>query len=346
MALLKVDDLSVEYTTDGGQLRAVDGVSFSLRAGETMGVVGESGCGKTTLAKAILRLLDENGEITGGSIQFRDADLSALSDSELQDEIRWKEVSYIPQNAMAALDPVYTVGDQMIQVIRRHTDKSKSEARERAAELFERVDLDPDWMHDYPHELSGGQRQRVTIALALALSPSLIVADEPTTGLDVIVQEQINQLITEIQADIGCAIIFVTHDMSVVSNISDRVAVMYAARIAELGDIEDVFERSSHPYTIGLQNAFPKMNEFAAESDLIEIPGEPPDLLSPPEGCRFAERCPFSTAECRQIEPDGVNVGDGHRIECIYPDQVDEFREEGKNRETWADQDVTAPSTD
>lgn len=346
MSVVTVDDLSVEYTTEGQQLRAVDSVSFEIAEGETVGIVGESGCGKTTLVKSLLRLLDENGSIAEGTIQFGDDDLARLSESELRDRIRWKKISYIPQNAMAALDPVYTVGQQMIQVIRRHTDKSKSEARERAAELFERVDLDPDWMGDYPHELSGGQRQRVTIALSLALSPSLIIADEPTTGLDVVVQEQINQLITEIQEDIGCAIIFVTHDMSVVSDISDRLAVMYAGRIVEFGRIDDVFERSSHPYTIGLQNAFPTMAEYPSESDLVEIPGQPPDLLTPPSGCRFAARCPFSTAECENIDPEPVNVGEDHRIECIYPDQVEQFRQDGKRTETWDPDEPLTGSVD
>ncbi|RQH02633.1 ABC transporter ATP-binding protein [Natrarchaeobius oligotrophus] len=335
MGVVDIDGVSVEYATDDGPVRAIDDVSFRIEEGETLGIVGESGCGKTTLTKAFLRLLDSNGEISEGSITYEGIDLAAASESTLREKIRWKEISYIPQNAMAALDPVYTVGSQVVQVIKLHTDKSTAEARERCAELFKRVDLDPNRMDDYPHELSGGQRQRVTIALSLALSPSVIVADEPTTGLDVIVQDQICDLLEEIQEDIGCAIVFVTHDMGVVSNISDRVAVMYAGRIAEIGRIEDVFERSAHPYTIGLQNAFPRMEEYPSDSTLIEIPGSPPNLVEPPSGCRFADRCPFATDECRSTDPEPVELDDGRRIECLYPDQREEFRTNGSDPRTW-----------
>ncbi|RQG87806.1 ABC transporter ATP-binding protein [Natrarchaeobius halalkaliphilus] len=337
MSLVNIDGVSVEYRTDNGPLTAVDDVSFTIEEGETLGIVGESGCGKTTMTKAFLRLLDNNGEISTGSITYDGIDLATVSEEQLRTDIRWKEISYIPQNAMAALDPVYTVGAQVVQVIELHTDNSTEQARERCAELFKRVDLDPNRMGDYPHELSGGQRQRVTIALSLALSPSLIVADEPTTGLDVIVQDQICELLAEIQDDIGCAIVFVTHDMGVVSNISDRVAVMYAGRIAEIGTIDDVFDRSAHPYTIGLQNAFPRMDEFPASSALIEIPGSPPNLLDPPTGCRFEGRCPYATEECRHTDPSSVELEDGHRIECLYPERRSEFREHGNEPDTWKD---------
>jgi oligopeptide/dipeptide ABC transporter ATP-binding protein len=337
MTLLDIDDLSIEYRLEDGVLEAVSDVSLSVDPGETIGIVGESGCGKTTMTKSILGMLDDNGDITGGSITYKDDTISEYSETQLRDEIRWQEISYIPQNAMASLDPVHTVGAQMKEVIRAHTDQTKAEARDRSAELFERVGLEPARLNDYPHELSGGQRQRVTIALSLALTPSLIIADEPTTGLDVVVQDEIMNLLEEIQDDIGCAILFVTHDMSVIAEVSDRVVVMYAGRTAEVGSITDVFVESAHPYTIGLQNAFPKMDYAPAFDSLVSIPGSPPDLSDPPTGCRFADRCPWATEKCTEEIPPPVEVDDGHTIECYYPEEAERFREEGSTAGTWQD---------
>ena len=344
MALLEMIDVSIEYETDRGQLQAVDGVDLSVDQGETLGLVGESGSGKTTATKPILGLLDSNGRVAGGEIRFEGRDLTTLSEAELRREIRWQKISYIPQNAMAALDPVFTVGDQIEEVILAHTDRTKRAARERTAELLVDVGLDPNRARDYPHELSGGQRQRVTIALALALSPALIIADEPTTGLDVVVQDEILELIDEIQAEMGCAMIFITHDMSVIAEISDRIAVMYAGRVMESGTIRDVFKRSAHPYTIGLQNSFPRMERNPAESSLITIPGSSPELYDPPDGCRFIDRCPFATGTCEELPPT-VEVADGHRIECHFPDRSEEFRTAGSNAETWTGDrgEVTEP---
>ena len=337
MALLDIHDLSIEYRLEEGTLEAVSDVSLAVEAGETVGIVGESGCGKTTMTKSILGMLDENGYVTGGTISYKDDTVSEYSEERLRKEIRWQEISYIPQNAMASLDPVHTVGAQMKEVIRAHTDQTKNEARERSAELFERVGLEAARLNDYPHELSGGQRQRVTIALSLALTPSLIIADEPTTGLDVVVQDEIMSLLDEIQQDIGCAILFVTHDMSVIAEVSDRVVVMYAGRTVEVGSITDVFVDSAHPYTIGLQNAFPKMEYSPAFDSLISIPGSPPDLSDPPVGCRFADRCPWATGECIEQSPPPVEIDDGHTIECHYPEEADRFRREGATSDTWQD---------
>jgi oligopeptide/dipeptide ABC transporter ATP-binding protein len=334
MALLELDDVTVEYETEAGSLEAVDAVDLTVEAGTTLGIVGESGCGKTTVAKSILNILDENGAITGGEVRFDGRDLTELSETELRREIRWQRISYIPQNAMAALDPVYTVGNQVRQVIRQHTGRSKAEARERTDELFEHVGLDPGRTNDYPHQLSGGQRQRVTIALALALEPSLIIADEPTTGLDVVVQDEIMELLEQIQDEIDCAVIFVTHDMSVIAEISDDVAVMYAGRVVEFGSTSDVFKRSAHPYTIGLQNAFPRMRQDPEPGTLISIQGAPPNLVDPPSGCRFAERCPFSTEACQQ-DPEPTTIDGDHLVECHFPDRAEEFRERGSERDTW-----------
>ena len=344
VALLEIRDLSIEYRTEEGTLEALDGLDLTVESGETVGIVGESGCGKTTAVKPILGLLDSNGSVTGGEIRIDGEDVVGYTEAELNERVRWKKASYIPQNAMAALDPVFTVGSQLVEVILEHTDQSKAAARERTAELFEDVGLDASRMHDYPHELSGGQRQRVTIALALALEPSLIIADEPTTGLDVVVQDEILELIDEVQAEIGCGLIFITHDMSTVAEIADRVAVLYAGQVVEVGTVSKVFKASGHPYTIGLRNAFPRMERRPAESSLITIPGSPPDLTDPPDGCRFAGRCPFETEEC-SMAPPVVELDAGHEIRCHYPDQAAEFRERGREADTWAhpEEQVTNP---
>lgn len=334
MTLLETVDLAVEYTTDAGQLRAVDGVGFGLSEGETLGIVGESGSGKSTLAKAVLRLLDTNGRIVDGEIRFKGKDISTYTEKQLRREIRWKEMSYVPQNAMNALDPVYTVGRQMVMAIRRHTDLSKEAARERARARLEDVGLEASRMNDYAHELSGGQQQRVVIALALLLDPSLIVADEITTGLDVVVQDEILELIADIQETSGNAMMFITHDISAVAEVADRVAVMYGGKIVEIGTTREVFKESSHPYTIGLRNSFPSLDMLSKGIELVRIPGAPPNLVDPPSGCRFASRCPFATPECER-EPELASVSDGHLSKCHFRDRASEFREEGTRAETW-----------
>lgn len=331
MALLEVSDLSVEYETDNGPLRAVDGVDFSVDEGEIIGIVGESGCGKTTFGRSLLGLLPRNGRITSGSIEFDGSELTNFSEKELN-EVRWRDISIIVQNAMNALDPVIRIGDQFVEVIRTHSNISKSEARNRTRELLQSVDIDPARMRDYGHELSGGQRQRVIIALALALEPPLVIADEPTTGLDVIVQDAILELISNLQHDLGNSMIFITHDISVIAEVADRVAVMYGGQIAEIGTTSEVFKESGHPYTIGLKNAFPSLS--GRDQELVNIPGSPPNLVDPPSGCRFEPRCPFSTEKC-QRSPELAKIKEGHAARCHYTDDRKSFRTQGAKHETW-----------
>lgn len=316
-------------------IEAVDDVDLAVDSGQTLGIVGESGCGKSTVIKSIIGILDENGAIRSGNIRLHDEDITQLSTAELNERIRWKEISYIPQDAMAALDPVHTIGSQIVQVIRQHSEHSKREARERTEELLVKVGLDPNRYSDYPHELSGGQRQRAVIALALALEPSLILADEPTTGLDVVVQDEILELLEEIQTDLGCAIVLVTHDMSVVAEVADSTAVMYGGRIMEFGGTETVFNRSAHPYTIGLKNAFPSLERNSDVTQLISIPGTPPNLQDPPSGCRFESRCPFADEKCVKEEPPIIEVPEGQLVKCHYTDQRESFRNRGKSASLW-----------
>ena len=330
--LLELDGISVEYETPDGPLRAVDDVSFTLDDGETLGIVGESGCGKTTVAKSILKILADNGDIVAGEVRFQDENIVPLSEPEFR-AYRWSDIAYIIQNAMNALDPVHRIGNQIVEVIRAHSDASKSEAKERTNELLERVGLDTGRARDYPHELSGGQKQRAVIALALALNPTLIVADEITTGLDVIVQNEVLDLINEIQTDLGSAMIFVSHDINVIQEVADRVAVMYGGRLMELGKTGDVFQGGAHPYTLGLRHAFPSLER---NQELVSIPGQPPNLVDPPLGCRFRERCPFATEEC-EIPPEIHSIGDRHGIKCHYPERMEEFQKQSRNPKVWED---------
>lgn len=332
--MLDINNITIEYSTEAGQLEAVDDVKLEVDDKQILGLVGESGCGKTTLTKSLIGMLDDNGNITGGDISYKNWNLAELNESEMRSEIRWEEISYIPQNAMASLDPVFKVGYQLREVMKHKTETSKQEQKEKINEILESVGLDSSVRNDYPHELSGGQRQRVCIALAILLSPSLIIADEPTTGLDVIVQDEILELLIDLQDELDCSMIFITHDMSVISEISDKVAVMYGGQVMELGPTEEVFIQSAHPYTIGLKNAFPSMKRGGEE--LVTIPGTPPNLLEPPEGCRFKSRCPFGTSECEETEPPNMRVSDTQRSKCHYPEKADEFRQQGKESEVWS----------
>lgn len=329
--LLEINNLTLEYKTEDGPLRAAEDVSLTLEEGETRGLVGESGCGKTTVAKAILRLLPENGRIVEGEILYRGQDLTDLPKGKLRKEIRWKEISWIAQNAMNTLDPVWKVGSLMVEAMRQNEDISKADARERSRDLLSQVGLEPGLMTDYGHELSGGQRQRVSIALALTNNPSVIIADEPTTGLDVMVQEGVLQLLREVQEEFDTAILLITHDMAAVGAVADSMSVMYGGQIAEQGSAADTFKRPTHPYTIGLQNAFPTIE---SAKDLVTIPGAPPDLVNPPSGCRFKSRCPFATEECKT--PVSLEtVRENHAARCHYTDCAEEFRERGKDPDFW-----------
>jgi peptide/nickel transport system ATP-binding protein len=338
--MLEINDVEIEYDADDGTVHAINGVSLSLERNSILGLVGESGSGKSTLAKAIIRLLDENGEIAAGSATFDGTDLTELSDKQLRKQIRWKEISMIPQNAMNGFDPVYTVGDQIVQVIRTHeSGTSKKEAKERAKDLFERLGLEPNRINDYPHQFSGGMAQRAMIALALSLEPSLILADEPTTALDVVIQDQILELIQDLQTEIGNAIILITHDISVVSEVCDDIAVMYGGRVVERADSDTIIKEPRHPYAMGLRNAFPDITEL--DQDLISIPGTPPEMREQSDMCTFAPRCPFAEEECWEQTPQPEEFEKGHIVECHRADEAESLRKEAKQREVWMDQDTS-----
>jgi len=330
MTLLEVNDLHVTYAANP-DVQAVRGVSFTLEEGETLGIVGESGCGKTTLAQAIMGALPDNGRITGGEIIFDGRDITDLPKRELR-KIRWERMSMISQSAMNSLDPVYRVKDQIREAIQEHRDVSDEEAYERARELTELVGIDPDRVEDYPHQLSGGMRQRIIIAMALALDPDLIIADEPTTALDVIVQEQILYRIKQLQRELGNSMLMVTHDISVVAETCDSMVVMYGGELMEAGNVDEIFNNAHHPYTLGLQNAFPSVE--GEKRDLTSIPGSPPDLSNPPEGCPFEARCPFSSPECSKPLPESEPVA-GHRVRCHEPVPFEQMRTESREDETW-----------
>jgi len=334
MTLLTIDGLKMYYRSDDGYVRAADDINLELERGQTLGLVGESGSGKTTIARSVIRLLPDNAEVIDGSIDFDGTEITDLSERALRKQIRWQEVSMIPQNAMNSFDPVYTVGQQIVQVIRYHEDGvSKKEAKDRGRRLFGELGIDPDRVDDYPHQFSGGMAQRAMIALALCLEPKLILADEPTTALDVVIQDRILETITGMQEEINSAMILITHDISVVSETSDRIAVCYGGRIVEQADAETIITNPRHPYTLGLRNAFPDIGD--TDTDLVSIPGTPPELVDPGEGCRFAPRCPFAVDECWDVTPQPEEFDDGHIVECHRADEADELRERAEQKETW-----------
>ncbi|NOZ28368.1 MAG: ABC transporter ATP-binding protein [Chloroflexi bacterium] len=332
MVLLEVKDLKIYYDTTRGSVKAVDGVSFSLKQGQHLGLIGESGCGKTTVGRAIVRVLPRNAQIVGGEIRFRDRDLLSLSEREMR-QVRWRDIAIIPQSSMDALDPVYRVGDQVIEVLVERGGYDRSSARERAVELFQLVGLDPDRLRYYPHEFSGGMKQRAVIAMSLALDPALIIADEPVTALDVIVQHQVLQRFRDLQERLSLSVLMITHDMSVVAQTCDSVVVMYAGKIMEWGDVDQIFYRPFHPYTLGLKQAFPNLAQ--PRDVLISIEGYLPDLIDPPPGCRFADRCPFVLSRCREEAPSLIQVEDGHWVACHRVEDVEELRVRAQEVETW-----------
>jgi peptide/nickel transport system ATP-binding protein/peptide/nickel transport system permease protein len=318
--ILEVRGLSVAYASEHGPVVAVDDVSFDLRRGEFLGIVGESACGKSTLVYAVARLLGAPlaGEITYGQVLFKGRDMVTLADKQLR-HIRWREYSVVMQSAMNALNPVLTVAAQMRDACEAHSTMSKREIEKRSREVLRLVSIDPVHLHSYPHQLSGGMRQRAMIAMALLFTPELIIMDEPTSALDVVGQRSLMVQIKELQEQLGFAVIFVTHDMSLVRHFSDRLLVMYAAQVAELGRTDQLFERRLHPYTRGLLDAFPSIH--GANERLVGIPGQPPDLLHPPSGCRFAPRCPFVMERCRADQPALLPV-DGELVRCILHEQA------------------------
>jgi oligopeptide/dipeptide ABC transporter ATP-binding protein len=314
--LLKVRDLAVAFDTDAGLLRAVDGVSFVIPRGRTLGLVGESGCGKSVTALSLLGLLPRpSGRIVGGSIHFEDTDLSAAMPAELL-SIRGGRIGMVFQEPMTALNPVHRIGRQLAEVFLLHRTQNKREAAQLAVEMLAKVGIPSPEIRaqEYPHQLSGGMRQRVVIAMALACSPALLIADEPTTALDVTIQAQILDLLRSLQRELGMAILLITHDLGVVAELCDEVVVMYAGRIAEQGPVEAIFARPAHPYTKGLLAAVPRL-DAERKTRLATIPGLVPGLAEMPAGCRFANRCSFATPACT-TPPPLETISEGHTVAC------------------------------
>ena len=315
--VLTVKDLTMHYQTRQGPVYAVDEVSFNLGRGDSLGLVGESGCGKTSVAISLLKLLPENAEILEGEILLNGIDLVPLSENQVR-KYRWKSVSMVFQAAMNSLNPVYTVNEQILEAMRQHLPHlSESEMDGRVDHLFELVGLDPTIKTEYPHQYSGGMRQRAVIAMALSCNPDVIIADEPTTALDVIVQDQLLKKIKEIQEQLDMAMIYISHDIAVIAEVAERVGVMYAGRMAELAPSTEIFHRPLHPYTMGLMSSFPSI--VGEKTELVTIPGEPPDLLNPPTGCRFHPRCPFATEICRTDQPEFKEHAPDHWAACWHP---------------------------
>jgi peptide/nickel transport system ATP-binding protein len=319
-ALLELENLVVDYLLPGRRVRAVDGVSLTVAPGEIVGLAGESGCGKSTLAQAVLRILRPPGEVTSGRILFKGEDIVPLRGDELR-RFRWRNVSLVFQSAMNSLNPVMRVGDQFVDMFRAHERVRKAEALTRAAHLLELVGIDPRRLRAYPHELSGGMRQRVIIAMALALNPDLLLLDEPTTALDVVVQREILEQIEALKRDFGFAVLFITHDLSLLVEFADRIAIMYAGEIVEEAPSDELFRDARHPYTVGLMQSFPPLT--GPVERLTGIPGSPPDLASPPSGCRFHPRCPHCTGADRRLytlqttePPLPRRVAPGHVVAC------------------------------
>jgi peptide/nickel transport system ATP-binding protein len=319
--LLEVIDLSVDYLTEAADVRAVDRVSFTVHPGEFLSIVGESGCGKSTLLFGVGQLLSPPGEVAGGTVTFRGQDMVRLSRDELR-SIRWRDYSVVMQSAMNALNPMKSIGAQFKDTLNAHGTLSTQEISRRSAEVLGLVGIDAAHVSSYPHQLSGGMRQRAMIAMALLFTPQLVMMDEPTSALDVVAQRSLMSKIRELQRSLEFAVIFVTHDMSVVSRYSDRVMVMYAGQIAEAAPTKAIFERPLHPYTRGLIDAFPSVT--GPRRDLLGIPGSPPDLARPQIGCRFAPRCPEVMPVCLRDQPELYRVG-GDEVRCLlYAEPVRE----------------------
>ncbi len=325
-ALMEVQDLRVSFKTYGGRVRAVRDVSFRVDAGECVAVVGESGCGKSVTAKAILRLIENpQGSVDGGRILFEGKDLMTLTENEMQ-KVRGSRVSMIFQDPMTSLNPTMTIGKQISEVMMKHGRISRAEAREKTIEYLKLVGIaNPQKrFREYPDSLSGGMRQRVVIAIAMCMNPRLLIADEPTTALDVTIQAQILELMQSLQKSFGTAIVLITHDLGVVANMARRVLVFYAGKIVEEGAVRDIFYRPGHPYAHALLGSMPKLNSAGREK-VASIEGAPPDLFAPPEGCAFAARCPYAMTLCR-AQPPMIELGEGHRAACWlnHPHMPDE----------------------
>jgi len=329
-ALLDVRDLRTSFVTDDGIVGAVDGVSFALKEGKTVGIVGESGCGKSVTCLTIMGLNPKKSTRSSGEALFRGEDILHASPRRLR-EIRGNEIAMIFQDPMTSLNPVLRIGAQLVEAILLHRDVSKAQARARALEVLKEVGIPQAArrMDDYPHQFSGGMRQRVMIAMALVNNPAVLIADEPTTALDVTTQAQILSLMAKLQEDHGTAIVMITHDLGVVAEIADDIVVMYAARVVEYGVVDDLFERPQHPYTWGLLGSLPRLG--ADVERLVQIPGQPPSLLAPPRGCRFGPRCPHAFDRCRQEDPRLMPVsGVSNHLQACFLDEETKEREAAK----------------
>ena len=312
MPLLTVENLRTYYFTERGSVKAVDGVSFTLGKGQSLGIAGESGCGKSTIVLSLMRLI-KGGKVVEGRVMLDSTPLLEMPEREFN-RIRWKRISMVSQAAMGALNPVYRIGDQIVEAIITHTKSKKREAWDRAEELLRQVDVDPSRARNYPHELSGGMRQRAMIAMALALDPELIIADEPTTALDMVTQAQVLKLMRGLQRELNVSIILISHDLSILGQTCDRIIIMYAGKIMETGDVQALFREPQHPYTRALLSSFPDIK--SAKRTLAGLPGSPPDLIDPPSGCRFHPRCPQAQSICKLEEPTMIEVAPKHYVAC------------------------------
>lgn len=313
--VLSVKGLNVRYTADRGEVQAVTDVSFDIHKGEFFGLAGESGCGKSTVAFSIMQLLKGAARISGGSIEFNGKNVLAFTKEELR-TFRWEKSSMVLQSAMNNLNPVVTIGSQLMDAILAHESLPRKEAQARAGELLKLVNIDPARSRAYPHELSGGMRQRVVIAMALALQPDLVIFDEPTTALDVVVQYNIIRRIQELKRRMGFSVLFITHDLPLMLEMCDRIAIMYAGRMAEIAPVGRLLEGGSHPYTAGLLQAFPSL--VGPRKELKGIPGSVPDLITPPPGCLFYDRCTYRQGDCKASPPALEDLGGGHSCACCH----------------------------
>lgn len=322
--LLEVKHLKTYFRTSKGILKAVDDVSFDLDSGEALGIVGESGCGKTTCALSITKLLPKEGYIAGGEINLDGIDLVSLPEKELRSH-RWKDVSIVFQGAMNALNPVITIGKQIAEAIELHDRSERTAAMKKAADVLELVEIPRDRINRYPHEFSGGMKQRVMIAMALACNSKVVIGDEPTTALDVMVQAQILELLEKLRMQMKMGLILITHDLSILGETCDRIAVMYAGKIVETGTIEDIFKDARHPYTQRLTACFLDISKKKTVPEGIE--GFPPNLIEPPMGCRFHPRCEFATERCSLEEPMPISLGNRHQAAChLVKEQLEKSR--------------------
>ncbi|MBQ7885903.1 MAG: ABC transporter ATP-binding protein [Clostridia bacterium] len=313
--LLQIEDLHIHYMSEGRKVQAVNGVSFEINAGETIGLVGETGAGKTTMALAIMKLIQRPaGRYAGGKIVFNGEDLITATENRMH-AIRGNQISMIFQDPMTSLNPVYTVGDQIAEVVALHQKVTAKQAMDRAGEVLELVGIPKERADEYPHQFSGGMKQRVCIAMALAANPQLLIADEPTTALDVTIQAQVLDLMGKLKRELNTAMILITHDLGIVSEVCDKVAIMYAGRIIEFGTLEDIYRNPSHPYTLGLFNSIPKLTEKIHR--LTPIKGLMPDPTNLPQGCAFAPRCDHACEACLHTKPDTEMMNDTHAVACL-----------------------------